>query len=671
MKNFILLTVFMVFSGTALLSADEVRTRIVTHPDKVYIYHTKRLSAGHGFKVYRSDSEGGEFKLLTETPVTRARSGGELQSRLGESYRRVKDFFEAETAGELWLLLQSRFLESIVGVSLFPELAESMGMLYVDKTAPVGSEVTYRIEFVDMFGNVYDDPLTRQIRLEPRRPDAPTGLRAENDGPEVALHWSFPGVPKDKDDKVIRFLIYRINQDTGEPELVNEDVVIRNNAYDNHTFRFKSPVVNVIERYFVTAADITGQQSEPSGILSYEIVDVTVPEIVQDVTAGVNPDNLAEIEWAVADDPVVEGYHVYRTADLALGFERLTEAPLPADQSFYIDDKVDDGRMYFYHVTSVNSAGDESKRGAMVMVEIRDLTPPPPPQNFTAEFHIESAAVDLNWDIEEITSDFKSFIILRRREDGREPGAFNRVNVGDLKELSFKDTGEGGKGFHEGGIYRYVVYSSDHAENYSDTVSMFVEIPLFTPPDPPSGLLAINEKGFRINLNWGASPSVSVDEYIIHRGDPDDMTLRELTRVSSSERFYRDETVETGNEYIYAVTAVDRAGNESAFSNIDTLFFRSTTPPRSVRNVQAIERDGGVFLMWESVPGKNLAGYRVYRAGIPTGIYEPVHEGLITDTEYFDRGGNSGKWYRVRAVDNSGNESRAGEMVKPLVSGGK
>ena len=55
----------------------------------------------------------------------------------------------------------------------------------------------------------------------------------------------------------------------------------------------------------------------------------------------------------------------------------------------------------------------------------------------------------------------------------------------------------------------------------------------------------------------------------------------------------------------------------------------------------------------------DLAGYRVYRSDIPTGVFEPVHADLVTDTRWIDRGGTIGAWYRIRAVDTSGNESRA------------
>lgn len=668
MSRAFLLTVLIALLKGMPAGGQEMQMRIVTHPEEVHIYHTKRLSAGHGFNVSRRDSPGEEFRLLTDEPVTRVRNSGELQSRLGSRFTEVMEFFEAESAGELWLFLQGRHFETMMAVSLFPELASAMGMLYVDDSAPVGSEVTYRLEFVDMLGNTRDEPALRQVRLDPRIPSPPSRLRAVNDRARVTLHWHYPRVEREDDDKVIRFFVYRIDQQTGRPELVSDEILIRNNAYDEHLFHFISSVVNVTEQYFVTAADITGQQSEPSEVLSFEIIDIVVPAAVIDVRVIETPGNYAEVTWTMPDDTDITGYHIYRTDDLSVPFRQITPEPLPVDELIYVDSEVRGGRVYFYHVTAVDADGYESEPGALAMVRIRDVTPPPPPDNLTAEFDIETETVALNWGIREITPDLKSFIVLRRREDSRDQGGFSRVNYTDLRETSFMDAGAGGEGFQEGGRYRYVVYSSDHAENYSDTVSVVIEIPLFTPPDPPTGLLAVNDRGIRINLNWNASPSLTTEEYIIHRSSPDNPLMAQLTRVPASARFYRDEEVEPGNIYVYALTAVDRAGNESEYSNTDTLFFRSSTPPRSVRNLQAIERNGGVYMRWERVPDNDLTGYRVYRSDAPSGVYELLNRDLLRETEFFDSEGSADHWYRVRAVDESGNESRPGPSVRPANS---
>ena len=665
MRSYILLFFSIIILGPGKpATGNDVQFRIVTHENEVHIYHTKRLPAGYGFNIYRQDSPGGEFRLLNQSPVTRARSSGELQSRLGRRYPEIIDFFEAESAGELWLFLQSRYLETMIAVSLFPELAAGMGMLYIDETARVGSEVTYRLEFVDLMNRQFDQHITRQVKLEPSLPAAPSGLRAENEGGRVTLHWHYPRVAPEDDDKVIRFYVYRVDSQTGNPELISEEILLRNNAHDDHFYFFTSPVVNVTEQYLVTAADITGQQSLPSEMLSYEIVHVALPPVVEDVRVMETPGNHAQLTWSPSAGTVITGYHIYRTDDLSLPFRQLTSEPLPAGETVYVDIDVAGGRTYFYHVTAVNEIGHESEMGALVMTRISDITPPPPPKDLTARFDTGSGRIYLEWEIEEVTSDLKSFIILRSRIDNRLPAGFSRVNPADTRDLSWVDTGEGGQGFQEGATYRYVVYSSDHAENYSDTVSISVEIPLFTPPDPPSGLLAVNDRGLRVNLSWSASPSVTAQEYIIYRGNGDD--LAKLAWVPLTQRFYRDETAEPGNTYVYSVSAADRAGNESIFSTADTILFGSTNPPRSVRNLQAVERNGGIYMRWERVPGNDLAGYRVYRSDLSTGVFELVHESLITETEFFDPGGDAGMWYRVRAVDNSGNESRPGSAVRPL-----
>lgn len=668
MKNLIFFSfVFSLLTGITP-EARDVHIRVVTHDEQVHIYHTKRLPAGYGFNVYRQDAPGTDFRLITEKPVTRARGSGELQSRLGGSYREVMEFFKAESAGELWLYLQSRFIETMIAVSLFPDLAASMGMLYVDTEAPIGSEVTYRIEFVNMSGIPYEEPASKRVRLEPVMPAPPSRLTAENDGPVVTLRWHYPRIEPENDDKVIRFYIYRIGPGTGDSQLVTDEIIIRNNAYDEHSFSFLSPVVNVTEQYFVTAADITGQESRPGELVSHEIIDIDLPSPISDVSATETADNMAEISWTMSTDPGVTGYHIYRTSDLSTPFVRLTDKPLPANRNVFIDSNVAGGRTYFYHVTAVNKEEYESEKGPLVMVRIMDLTPPPPPENLVAEYDTASGNIRLEWGIEEITPDFKTFIILRRREDQRETGGFSRINFTDVTETYFNDSGEGGQGFHEGGRYRYVVYSSDHADNYSDTVTLVTEVPLLTPPDPPGGVLAVNDRGLRVNLSWNASPSITVQEYVIHRSDTGSTSFSELARLHSGSRFYRDEEVETGNEYVYALTAVDRAGNESEYSKTDTLFFRNTTPPRSVRNTQAVRRNGGIYLIWEPVPNDDLAGYRVYRSDIPTGVFVPVHEGLLTETEFFDSTGDAAKWYRVRAVDASGNESRPGMPLRPAVA---
>jgi hypothetical protein len=95
--------------------------------------------------------------------------------------------------------------------------------------------------------------------------------------------------------------------------------------------------------------------------------------------------------------------------------------------------------------------------------------------------------------------------------------------------------------------------------------------------------------------------------------------------------------------------------------------------PAAVRNVQAqAQPEQGVRIRWEAVSADDVAGYQVYRTPeIPTGVYEPVQEELVSGTEMTDPQGEAGMWYRVRAVDSSGNESQMSQPARAVPAAGQ
>ena len=85
-------------------------------------------------------------------------------------------------------------------------------------------------------------------------------------------------------------------------------------------------------------------------------------------------------------------------------------------------------------------------------------------------------------------------------------------------------------------------------------------------PAPPRELVAVGVAG-GINLIWESSPSDDVAGYLVLRGEAGSATLTALTSAPVTTPSFRDESVNTGRRYVYAVVAVDRAGNRSAESN--------------------------------------------------------------------------------------------------------
>ena len=93
----------------------------------------------------------------------------------------------------------------------------------------------------------------------------------------------------------------------------------------------------------------------------------------------------------------------------------------------------------------------------------------------------------------------------------------------------------------------------------------------FTPKDTyapvaPKSLAAIAGAGV-ISLIWDANAEPDLAGYVVLRGEAPGDTLQPITKELLTVASYRDESVRPGTRYVYAVIAVDRAGNDSPQSN--------------------------------------------------------------------------------------------------------
>jgi hypothetical protein len=83
-------------------------------------------------------------------------------------------------------------------------------------------------------------------------------------------------------------------------------------------------------------------------------------------------------------------------------------------------------------------------------------------------------------------------------------------------------------------------------------------------PAAPTGV-ALLPQGGGLEVSWSPSPEPDVLNYRVYRA-PAGGALEKLTERPASERSFVDKTGAHGTKYRYVVTAVDRAGNESAQS---------------------------------------------------------------------------------------------------------
>lgn len=115
------------------------------------------------------------------------------------------------------------------------------------------------------------------------------------------------------------------------------------------------------------------------------------------------------------------------------------------------------------------------------------------------------------------------------------------------------------------------VSSSDSSEVESADSSPVIITPRdIFPPAPPKNLVAlfvplVANRPAHVELSWGISPETDLAGYHVYRSEQEDGRER-LTREALVAPTFRDMSSASGHRYVYYVTAIDRAGNESATS---------------------------------------------------------------------------------------------------------
>ena len=204
----------------------------------------------------------------------------------------------------------------------------------------------------------------------------------------------------------------------------------------------------------------------------------------------------------------------------------------------------------------------------------------------SVEAHAAESAIELNWPAPTHTStgDSLSGVSGYRLYRGElDPAMATSVADQDSSKLkwlskptllaspdanSYRDTA-----FEFGKRYAYIVRSAILVENKpiesGDSVPAVITPVDIFPPTPPQGLIAAVLPGptagsVLVDLSWSISPETDVAGYHVYRSEQQDTRGQLLSPELLPTPAVRDNSVQPGHRYWYSVTAVDRAGNESA-----------------------------------------------------------------------------------------------------------
>lgn len=244
-------------------------------------------------------------------------------------------------------------------------------------------------------------------------------------------------------------------------------------------------------------------------------------------------------------------------------------------------------------------------------------------------------------------------------------GVFYRVErcTGDRCIAVVEDRGDPGslvtvrdKGAQEGMFYQYIVKPKALAWGVPAEVSVKVG------PWPPR-LLNVKAKALqdRVLVTWKGEGSF----FIYRRPEKGEYGLVPLALVRGGT--YEDRDVENGVTYYYVLRGVRKKGIlvvEGPPSKEVSATPRDTVPPPTPQGLSANYRKGAVYLAWDPVSAKDLAGYHVYKK-VSGGHWVLVVKEVLPRPTYVDEDIKKGQEYeyRVVAVDMAGNESSPSQVV--------
>ncbi len=281
--------------------------------------------------------------------------------------------------------------------------------------------------------------------------------------------------------------------------------------------------------------------------------DITAPSIPANLTATAFSQTKINLSWdASTDDIGVTGYNIFRDGG---GIPIATTTG-----TTYQDTGLSASTLYTYNVSAIDAVPNESAQSSQASdtTFAPDTTSPSTPANLTATA-VSPYQINLSWDASTDAVGVTGYKIYR--DGGGTP-------IVTVTGTTYQNTG-----LSPGTLYTYNVTAIDDESNesaQSSPDSDTTNAPDTTNPSIPANLTATAVSPSRIDLSWDASAdNVGVTGYKIYR----DTTLIDTITGTT----YQDTGLSPSTSYIYSVSAIDGAPNESAQSSPDSDTTLNTT----------------------------------------------------------------------------------------------
>ncbi len=640
---------FLFFALLASFVSAEPLFFTLTKADTNYIVLTK--TPRYGAVVYRKVN--GKFEKITKQPV-RALSDPDLVPEvLGDDYEKLLELTSSLDARDMLRKLRhSKFEAGILSMTNI-KVAEMLGRIVKDSPVKQGERYTYRVVFLKFNGKESAIQEEKTVEAKEIIPEPPEEISAKVDDKKVVLKWNYREWKGNPEDLVVFFNVYRKSSGEDAFRKINPRPVIRQNE-GKMEFVDQWVENGKTYEYRVSAVDLIGREGKLSKGIEVTPLDRTPPMPPSGLIV-LDGHGKAILKWNYGLDLDAAGYNVYRSELIGGDYDKVNSRVIPFEKPYFVDTTVKAGR-YFFKVTTIDSAGNESKKSNPMMAIIKDSVPPDPPASVMARY--KDGKISISWKASN-SPDLMGYYVYRGTIRDRLPKIVSHPLSRESR--SFVDKGYGKGGFSAGKTYFVGVTAIDSSRNESKLIVMNVVIPDSEPPRPPAFAKAKLTKSGFVKLRIMPSPSLDVGKYRIYRSDE----KRPVAELPVGRHFLIDSNVTSGKTYTYSVSAVDTAGNESKRIKTKPVFVKDLAAPAAPQKIKGFYGKEGVRLVWSASSAPDLKGYNVYRSDLPNGRYERLNKKPVKSTEFNDASGRSFHFYKISSVDKSGNETLS-SFIRPV-----
>ncbi len=610
-------------------------------------------------RVYRSEGGGG-WQLLTPDGISGTRDRKEARKILGKAlYEKYQGLLFPDIPDpvknpgayrKIGRNLQALWGMRMLVADLNPKLARVLGVRYEDHTARNGRTYRYRLDRLDRKTKKWRTvAVTGPVVPARAIIGAPPMFQGKGGDGIAMVRWK-------REERFSGYEVYRSEKRNGRFRKINRlPVVILKNRDKNGNIRYPEWIYadREVENgttywYLVRGRDPFGRLSRPTAPIALTPRDRTAPGAPRKFDAREEGDAVT-LSWEKSPEKDVAGYRVYRSTNYKDGFRLLTKKLLPPDTLQYEEHGLPTGRTFWYCVTAVDRAGNESPRSYIAPANIRDVVPPAAPRHLAAR--TEPGRFLLRWQAgtEKDLAGYRVYMAPDREEK-----YYHLLTRDPVPETSY--VFEIPKTLSGSPLY-FKITAMDRAGNESGfSAIVAARLPDVTPPRPPV-LKSVRRGENMITISWFPGSEKDVAGYFLYRytrgkDRKSAICLNGKEAIPASTDSFTDRSdLEPGRKYLYFLTAIDRSGNVSAPSRelVGAVFDR--TPPGTPELIRAVydPQRKGVVLAWKKSPARDLAGVVLYRSTRKKDGFRPV-SGLVRTTSFVDSTADPGRTYYYRAL---------------------